>query len=828
MKQIKLFPQLTFLVICVASLVFAEYATDSEASLLWGPYRSNLYMGVRPRGLPHSLMTGLMWYNIDDYQGLSKIRHACDTNDVMQGYGWERYDPRSGGVQVFHDTEQHLELTTEFIKNKEGTAWAIRVKGVPDKLPDGGPRKTTLVFYAGLEGQGKLDLKSEDDPSGLAGDIELVGKSRDLGSFDLRITEGKNKHPKSTHKLAKSRVAEKARYISLRVPDDNVWKARDIFVTLMQDSIQKYYEQYSEDPTLPPWVITSLESIHKMKGNLHLVQRTFEGPFEFDIIFNQKRSNPKFSSASFISVLNKSEEVFESKFAKAFTFQAPFSKELSKYGGFAREMFSNLIGGVGYFYGSSIVDRSYSEAYEEEEERFWEAAEQSLKEGKSNAKEERATSLLTSVPSRPFFPRGFYWDEGFHLIPILEYDADLALEILKSWFALIDDDGWIAREQILGPEARSKVPEEFQTQFPHYANPPTLMLLLSSILEKFKAVQASMAEDEFYEGKKQQEFEFDSMVGGEKDKEDPIISGTAHWRSPELVTKYLRDIYPELQAHYEWFRRTQRGNIKEWDRTAFSSREGYRWRGRTPSHCLTSGLDDYPRATTPHTGELHVDLISWIGMMTRSMRELAEFLDIKDDAEDYKVIETAIEKNIADLHWSAKDMTYCDKTIDDFEEDSFVCHKGYVSLFPFLLNLVPVADADEKLSPLLDMISDPDQLWTPYGIRSLSASDEYFGTEENYWRGPIWVNINYMILKALRRYGENPDASLEFREKAANIYKDLRVNIVNNVYDNWEKTGFAWEQYDSKTGKGQGVKHFLGWTSLTVMIMALPETLTSA
>lgn len=828
MKQIRLFPQLTFLVLCVTSLVFADYEADSEASLLWGPYRSNLYMGVRPRGLPHSLMTGLMWYNIDDYQGLNKIRHACDTNDVMQGYGWERYDPRSGGVQVFHDTEQHLELTTEFIKDKEGTAWAIRVKGVPDELPEGGPRKTTLVFYAGLEGLGKLDLKSEDDPSGLAGDIELKGKSQDLGLFDLKITEGKNKHPKSTHKLAKSRVAEKARHISLRVPDDNVWKARDIFVTLMQDSIQKYYEQYSEDATLPPWVITSLESIHKMKGNLHLIQRTFEGPFEFDIIFNQKRANPKFSSASFSSVLNKSEEVFESKFAKAFTFHEPFSEELSKYGGFAREIFSNLIGGVGYFYGSSMVDRSYSEAYEEEEERFWEAAEQSLKEGKSNAKEERPTSLLTSVPSRPFFPRGFYWDEGFHLIPILEYDADLALEILKSWFALIDDDGWIAREQILGPEARSKVPEEFQTQFPHYANPPTLMLLLSSILEKFKAVQASMAEDEFYEGKKQQEFGFDSMVGGETDKEDPIISGTAHWRSPELVTKYLRDIYPELQAHYEWFRRTQKGNIKEWDRTAFSSREGYRWRGRTPSHCLTSGLDDYPRATTPHTGELHVDLISWIGMMTRSMRQLAEFLGMKDDAEDYKVIETAIVKNIADLHWSAKEKTYCDKTIDDFEEDSFVCHKGYVSLFPFLLNLVPVGDADEKLSPLLDMISDPDQLWTPYGIRSLSASNEYFGTEENYWRGPIWVNINYMILKALKSYGENPDASPEFREKAAKIYKELRVNIVKNVHKNWEKTGFAWEQYDSETGKGQGVKHFLGWTSLTVMIMALPETLSSA
>jgi mannosyl-oligosaccharide glucosidase len=32
-----------------------------------------------------------------------------------------------------------------------------------------------------------------------------------------------------------------------------------------------------------------------------------------------------------------------------------------------------------------------------------------------------------------------------------------SLEILKSWIDLIDDNGWVAREQILGEEARSKV-----------------------------------------------------------------------------------------------------------------------------------------------------------------------------------------------------------------------------------------------------------------------------------------------------------------------------------------------------------------------------------
>jgi mannosyl-oligosaccharide glucosidase len=56
--------------------------------------------------------------------------------------------------------------------------------------------------------------------------------------------------------------------------------------------------------------------------------------------------------------------------------------------------------------------------------------------------------------------------------------------MMSSWAQLIDDDGWVAREQILGDEARSRVPIEFQTQYPHFANPPTLILALNKFANK--------------------------------------------------------------------------------------------------------------------------------------------------------------------------------------------------------------------------------------------------------------------------------------------------------------------------------------------------------
>ena len=288
----------------------------------------------------------------------------------------------------------------------------------------------------------------------------------------------------------------------------------------------------------------------------------------------------------------------------------------------------------------------------------------------------------------------------------------------------MDEDGWIGREQILGQEARSKVPLEFQVQYPHYANPPTLFLVLESLIDK-------ILDKSSY-----------------KSTSDPFEHiRSAHLQDPEIAVSYLRDLYPLLKRHYFWFRKTQWGDIKTYDRDAFSQKEAYRWRGRTVQHILTSGLDDYPRAQPPHPGELHTDLISWMGLMTRSIRRIAETIGEEDDATEFKVYETAIIRNIDDLHWSKEHQTYCDATIDDYEESVHVCHKGYISIFPFLTGMVSASNP--RLGAILDLIADPEELWTEYGVRSLSLKDEHYGTDENYWRGPVWINMNYLVLKNL-------------------------------------------------------------------------------
>ena len=313
--------------------------------------------------------------------------------------------------------------------------------------------------------------------------------------------------------------------------------------------------------------------------------------------------------------------------------------------------------------------------------------------------------------------------DPFHRL--LLADSLHSLQIIKSWFNLMDDEGWIAREQILGPEARSKVPAEFQVQYPHYANPPTLFFAINAFLDKISAQGHKAVDDQ-------------QVLGG------PTQSFLGN---PELAKNFLRDLYPLLKRHYNWFRKTQWGDIKSYDREAFSTKEAYRWRGSTQKHLLTSGLDDYPRPQPPHPGELHVDLISWMGMLTGTMKRIASHLKENDDANEYTKIETAIIRNIDDLHWDDSAKTFCDATIDDYEESIHVCHKGYISIFPFMTGLL--GPDSKRLGAILDLIEDPEELWSDHGIRSLSRKDALYGTDENYWRSPVWMNMNYLIVKEL-------------------------------------------------------------------------------
>jgi len=365
----------------------------------------------------------------------------------------------------------------------------------------------------------------------------------------------------------------------------------------------------------------------------------------------------------------------------------------------------------------------------------------------------------------------------------------------------------VAREQILGEEARSRVPAEFQTQVPTNANPPTLAMAVTAFIHRLKAKSQGLSD---------QELGMDYGMGSQAPLTDRVSHpGREHIDNPELALEYLTSIYQPLKRHYDWFRRTQRGQIKQYGRKARSRTEAYRWRGRSQQHVLTSGMDDYPRGP-PHAGELHLDLISWMAFFSRTMKEIAEFVGEADDAAAFEEIERATIDNIDDLHWSEENQMYCDAGINDEDESYHVCHKGYLSLFPFILGLLP--PDSPHLGAILEMVRDPKHLWSPYGLRSLSISHPEFGKGENYWKGPIWIQMNFLALKAL--YTTYAAVEGPYQQQSQEIYAELRRNVVDNVFKEYQRTGYVWEQYDAVTGEGRRSHPFTGWTSLVTLILS--------
>lgn len=87
-----------------------------------------------------------------------------------------------------------------------------------------------------------------------------------------------------------------------------------------------------------------------------------------------------------------------------------------------------------------------------------------------------------------------------------------------------------------------------------------------------------------------------------------------------------------------------------------------------------------------------------------------------------------------DTHWDSKSKSFTD-VAKSGSKVVHIVHKGYVSLLPLALGIIP--RDSKKLKDLLELIRSPEELWSPYGICSLSKSDEMHGTGENYWRGPV-------------------------------------------------------------------------------------------
>ena len=75
------------------------------------------------------------------------------------------------------------------------------------------------------------------------------------------------------------------------------------------------------------------------------------------------------------------------------------------------------------------------------------------------------------------------------------------------------------------------------------------------------------------------------------------------------------------------------------------------------------------------------------------------------------------------------------------------------------------------------------------------------------WRGPIWLPINYLLVRSLEEH--DPAFADELRER-----------LVELVETDWERTGRFHEYFDARSGEGLGADAQTGWTALVANLIA--------
>lgn len=74
---------------------YFQYASHNPAaqannqSMLWGPYKPNVYFGVRPR-VPEGPWSSLMWSNVNGFDSIHKCEWACLAS--LQLFRYVEYD----------------------------------------------------------------------------------------------------------------------------------------------------------------------------------------------------------------------------------------------------------------------------------------------------------------------------------------------------------------------------------------------------------------------------------------------------------------------------------------------------------------------------------------------------------------------------------------------------------------------------------------------------------------------------------------------------------------------------------------------------------------
>jgi len=284
------------------------------------------------------------------------------------------------------------------------------------------------------------------------------------------------------------------------------------------------------------------------------------------------------------------------------------------------------------------------------------------------------------------------------------------------------------------------------------------------------------------------------------------IAPDALWALPEMCKPFLAQAALRASltmSDFEWLRRENGASKKLnflklthtlnfWENTRRSPDGFFRW-----YNGVESGVDNNPAVSDkPADVTEGVDLQCYIFREYLALAVLAQKLAKSDDAAKYQQSAEALRRLVQEKMWSEPDGMFLN--IDAWTGKP-VRVKTWTNFVPLWAGIATPEQAKRMIN---EHVLNPKEFWCDHGLRSLAPDEPLYNPKSGYWRGPVWVISNYLLMHGLMKYERGKEAQ-ELADKTERL-----------LVRDYHSTGGMNECYNPDNGEPTAGGHFLSWNLL--------------
>lgn len=207
------------------------------------------------------------------------------------------------------------------------------------------------------------------------------------------------------------------------------------------------------------------------------------------------------------------------------------------------------------------------------------------------------------------------------------------------------------------------------------------------------------------------------------------------------------------------------------------------WRVTEREQCRSgeSGMDNSPRFDPPGLAAA-VDFTAYAALEAESLARMAAELGRTEDEARWTAECARLASAIESRLWDDSRGIYRDLA----PGGGFAAAESVAGFLP----LAAGACSTERAGRLVRTLRDPARFWRALPVPSVAADSAAYS--DDMWRGPAWVNMNYLVIEGLRRYGFAGEA------------RDLAARTLSAVLRGYEAEGVLFEFYDAEGTRASG------------------------